>query len=139
MNPNAAGAAKAAEKKPPAAPAEKKQAAAPVKEQQAAKKTKAKAEPKATQTTTRTAGAYAAHLASLKSVAGAKKQWADLQTAHPDLFGDLSLAVVAADLGDRGVYQRVLAQSFESRAAAQDFCAKVKARAPQQYCVAVKR
>jgi tetratricopeptide (TPR) repeat protein len=138
MNPDAAGGAKTAEKTPAPTPAPAP-APAPAKEQQAAKKTKAKTEPVATQTAIKTAGAYAAHLASLRTVASAKNAWAELQKAHPGLLDGLELAVVAADLGERGVYQRVLAQSFESRAAVQAFCAKVKARAQQQYCVAVKR
>ena len=82
-------------------------------------------------------GGYAVHLASLRTVAGAKRQWADLQVAFPALLGGLSLAVEPADLGERGVFQRVLAGALAERAEARDLCARLKAR--DQYCTVVRR
>jgi len=82
-------------------------------------------------------GGYAIHLASLRTVAGAERQWAELQAAFPALLGGLPLALAPADLGKRGVFQRVLAGSFARRAEAGDLCARLKAK--NQYCTVVRR
>jgi tetratricopeptide (TPR) repeat protein len=106
-----------------------------------AEKPKAQAAAKPAQTAEKTAapkpGGYAVHLASLRTVAGAKREWTDLQAAFPALLDGLPLAVEPADLGERGVYQRVLAGAFARRSEARDLCARLKAR--DRYCTVVRR
>jgi cell division septation protein DedD len=73
------------------------------------------------------AGDYFVQLASVKSDEGARKEWLRLKKAHPELFGDLELAVQRADLGDRGIFYRIRTGPFPNRATAQDMCAQIKA------------
>ena len=78
---------------------------------------------------------FALHLASLKSAGGAAREWASLQRNFPGLLGDMSLTLEQVDLGDRGVFQRVLAVPFPNKATALDLCAQILAA--QQYCQVV--
>lgn len=78
---------------------------------------------------------YAVHLASYRSAAGAERGWAALKAHYPALLADKRLELESADLGERGVYQRVLAAPFGSRAAAASLCSRIKAKAAQQFCV----
>ncbi len=73
------------------------------------------------------AGRYFVQLASVKSDAGARKEWARMQRAHPDLLGDLELSVQSADLGERGIFFRIRTGPFPNRATAQDLCWQIKA------------
>jgi tetratricopeptide (TPR) repeat protein len=82
-------------------------------------------------------GGYAVHLASLRTVAGAKREWTDLQAAFPALLDGLPLVVEPADLGERGVFHRVLAGAFARRAEARDLCARLEAK--DRYCTVVRR
>jgi cell division septation protein DedD len=73
------------------------------------------------------AGDYFVQLASVKSDASARKEWKRLRKAHPELFGDLSLDVQRADLGDRGIFYRIRTGPFPNKATAQDMCWQIKA------------
>ncbi len=73
------------------------------------------------------AGRYFVQLASVKSDAGARKEWARMQRAHPDLLGDLELSVQSADLGERGIFFRIRTGPFPNRATAQDMCWQIEA------------
>jgi len=73
------------------------------------------------------AGDYFVQLASVKSDAGARKEWQRLRKAHSELFGDLSLDVQRADLGDRGIFFRIRTGPFPNKATAQDMCWQIKA------------
>ncbi len=73
------------------------------------------------------AGRYFVQLASVKSDDGARKEWARLQRAHPDLLGDLELSVQSADLGERGIFFRIRTGPFPNRATAQDMCGQIEA------------
>ncbi len=73
------------------------------------------------------AGDYFVQLASVKSDAGARQEWARMQRVHPALLGDLALEVQRADLGDRGIFYRIRTGPFPNRATAQDMCAQIKA------------
>lgn len=116
----------------PAKAAEPKKAPAPAKSQEPPPQPKV-------QTAARQAvdKTVAVHLASLKSVAAAQEQWKELRQAHPRLLQGLDLALQEADLGDRGVFQRVLAVNFADQASARALCDKLKAK--KQYCTVVKR
>jgi cell division septation protein DedD len=73
------------------------------------------------------AGRYFVQLASVKSDDGARKEWARMQRAHPDLLGDLELSVQSADLGERGIFFRIRTGPFPNRATARDMCWQIKA------------
>ncbi len=73
------------------------------------------------------AGRYFVQLASVKSDAGARKEWGRMQRAHPDLLGDLELSVQSADLGERGIFFRIRTGPFPNRATARDMCWQIKA------------
>ncbi len=73
------------------------------------------------------AGDYFVQLASVKSDASARKEWARLRKAHSELFDDLTLDVQRADLGDRGIFYRIRTGPFPNRATAQDMCWQIKA------------
>ncbi len=73
------------------------------------------------------AGGYFVQLASVKSDDGARKEWARMQRAHPDLLGDLELSVQSADLGKRGIFFRIRTGPFPNRATAQDMCWQIEA------------
>jgi len=70
-------------------------------------------------------GAPRIQLAAVRSADAAQKEWARLQNANKDLLGGLTLSVVTADLGERGVYYRIQAGPAADPA---DLCAKLKAR-----------
>ena len=81
--------------------------------------------------------AFAVHLASFRSEDRARRGWRQLQQAFPDLLGAENLTLERADLGESGIFQRVLAGPFAERAAAARLCGALKAKA--QYCRVVKR
>jgi cell division septation protein DedD len=86
---------------------------------------------------TESAEAFAVHLASFRTEDRARRGWRDLQQAFPELLGTARLTLERTDLGESGVYQRVLGGPFGERAAAEQLCGALKARA--QYCRVVKR
>jgi hypothetical protein len=67
-------------------------------------------------------------LASLRSPEAARDDWARLKRENPDLLGKLSAVAVRTDLGDKGIYYRILAGSFGDAAAAQRLCSELKRR-----------
>lgn len=64
-------------------------------------------------------------LAAFRDEGGARKAWERIVAEHPDLFADRSLVLVQADVGGT-TYYRVRTGPFPSRAAAAEFCAKLK-------------
>jgi hypothetical protein len=78
---------------------------------------------------------FAVHLASLRSAEDARKEWRRLQQIYPELLGDMSLAVEEIDLGERGVFHRVLALPFPNKATALDIC--VQLLSEKQFCQVV--
>ena len=72
---------------------------------------------------------YQIQLAAVRNAAAAKSEWTRLQKKHKSLLGKLSLNVVRADLGKRGVYYRLRAGPFATQVVAKALCqslAKVK-------------
>ena len=67
-------------------------------------------------------------LASLRSPEAAREDWARLKRENPDLLGKLTAVAVRTDLGDKGIYYRVLAGSFGDAAAATKLCSELKRR-----------
>lgn len=71
------------------------------------------------------AGTARVQLGAVRSADAAQKEWARLQNANRDILGGMSMNVVTADLGERGIYYRIQAGPA---ADANDVCAKLKAR-----------
>jgi hypothetical protein len=82
------------------------------------------------------AGAYGLHLASYSNEADARSGWNTLQTQYPDVLNGKRYTLRSIDLGDRGVFLRLIAVPFADSAAAGNACAELRARA--QYCVVMK-
>ena len=80
---------------------------------------------------------FAVHLASFRTEKRARRGWQQLRQTFPDLLGAARLILERADLGESGVFQRVLGGPFAERAAAKRLCGALKAKA--QYCRVVKR
>ena len=71
-------------------------------------------------------GPFLAQIASLKSADAADAAWTRFSRRSPALFGAARKDVQQADLGERGIYFRVRAGYFASRADAAQFCSQVK-------------
>lgn len=69
---------------------------------------------------------HGVHLTSYRDPAHVAAGWRALQGALPALEG-LSARVAPADLGERGVYLRLKAGPFDTRDAAQAWCAGLQA------------
>jgi hypothetical protein len=67
-------------------------------------------------------------LASLRSPEAARDDWSRMKRENPDLLGKLTAVAVRTDLGDKGIYYRVLAGSFGDPAAAEKLCDELKRR-----------
>jgi len=67
-------------------------------------------------------------LGSLRSPEAAREEWARLKRENPDLLGKLTAVAVRTDLGDKGIYYRVLAGSFGNMATAEKLCSELKQR-----------
>ena len=80
---------------------------------------------------------YSLHVASLKSASLAKAEWARLQREHGAQLQGLTMALEQADLGTRGVYQRVMAGAFTARGKAEALCQALQKKG--QYCQVVLR
>lgn len=78
---------------------------------------------------------YALHLASMKSVKLAEAEWARLQRDHGAQLKDLPFTLQQADLGTRGIFQRVMAGRFAARNKAAALCQALQRKG--QYCQVV--
>ena len=68
----------------------------------------------------------------MRTMESANTAWAKLTKRYPSVLADKDLVVREIDLGDRGLFVRVLAAPFEDAASAGDACATLE---PQdQYC-----
>lgn len=88
--------------------------------------TAAPAAPAATAAAPASGGAFVVQLAAVREEAAAKSAYAALQKKHPALLGGHALDVERADLGDKGIFYRVRAAGFDSKAAATTTCGKLK-------------
>src|SRR5207247_6079359 len=73
-------------------------------------------------------GKVQVQLGSLRSPEAAREDWSRLKRDNPDLLGKLTAVAVRTDLGDKGIYYRVLAGSFGDAAAAEKLCGELKRR-----------
>jgi hypothetical protein len=111
---------------PPAARLANPPGAAP-KVMQPAAKTAAKLAPKPAVSVGK-ASPVQVQLGSLRSPDAAREDWARLKRENPDLLGKLTAVAVRSDLGEKGIYYRVLAGSFGDAAAAEKLCGELKRR-----------
>ncbi len=88
-------------------------------------KVEAKPEPKP-QETASTDGGYSVQLAAVREESAARREWSRLQKRHPDLLGSLSLQVVRADLGNRGIFYRLRAGPISDKDKAAQLCTNLK-------------
>lgn len=72
-------------------------------------------------------GAFVVQIMALREEAEVRGAWAALQKKHSSVLGGQALDVERADLGDRGIFYRVRAAGYETRAAAISACEKLKA------------
>jgi len=83
--------------------------------------------PAATATAPATGGAFVVQLAAVREEAAAGPAYKALQDKHSAILGGHALDVERADLGDKGIFYRVRAAGFDSKAAATTACGKLKA------------
>jgi len=84
-----------------------------------------------------TEGRYRIQVASLRSRAGAEREWARLQARWPEVFGTREPVIVEKDIARRGTFFRVQTGGFETLADARAMCAILQAG--KQACFPVKR
>jgi SPOR domain len=73
-------------------------------------------------------GAVQVRLGALRSPEAARDEWARLKRENPDLLGNLRANAVGVDLGDKGIYYRIMAGPFADAAAAERLCRELKQR-----------
>jgi cell division protein FtsN len=81
-------------------------------------------------------GAYVLQLQALRDEQSARASWAHLTKRYAALSGH-ALDIEKADLGDKGIWYRVRAAGFATKAAAASTCARLKAAG--QDCIVKKR
>ena len=81
-------------------------------------------------------GRYGIHLASFSNEANAVSGWAALKARYPDHLNSKTYALRLADLGDRGIFVRLIAWPFPDSASARAVCADLQRRA--QYCAVTR-
>nr|WP_196242275.1 SPOR domain-containing protein [Azospirillum oleiclasticum] len=72
-------------------------------------------------------GAWRVQLASVRSETEAQAEWKRLQSRYGDALGGLSMSIVRADLGDKGVYFRVQGTGADEERA-KSVCSQLKAQ-----------
>jgi hypothetical protein len=73
------------------------------------------------------AGAVQVRLGSLRTPEAAREEWQRLKRANGDLLGELRANAVSADLGERGIWYRIMAGPLDE-AAAEKLCDEMKRR-----------
>ena len=79
--------------------------------------------------------AFRVQLAAYRTPNAAATGWQTLQARYDDLLGELESTVVQVNLGERGVFHRLQAGPYTSRATADNACAALRAR--NQACLVV--
>ena len=80
-------------------------------------------------TTERADGRFGVQLGAYRRPDRADMAWEQLRAAHPDLLGGLGAAIMYTDLGtEEAAINRLVVGRFETKAAAQELCARLKQR-----------
>jgi len=74
------------------------------------------------------AGGTRLQLGSVRSAEAARQEWERIKRKNPDILGSLSATPIRADLGDQGVYYRILTAPVADPAAAERLCNQLKQR-----------
>jgi cell division septation protein DedD len=74
------------------------------------------------------AGGARLQLGSVRSEDAARQDWERIKRKNADLLGALSATPIRADLGDKGIYYRILAGPVADPAAAERICGELKQR-----------
>ena len=77
-------------------------------------------------------GKYGVHLASYRSAKGARRGWKALKKKFPSELRGLKFATTEFDAGKKGTFIRLMGTPFKTKASANNFCKKLKAK--RQYC-----
>lgn len=78
----------------------------------------------------------ALHLSSNRTKESANREWTQLKTAFPEQLGNLDLKIARTDLGEKGVFFRVMAGSFTDKSSASRICAELRKK--KQYCAVME-
>jgi cell division septation protein DedD len=73
-------------------------------------------------------GRVQVRLGSLRSPEAAREEWQRLKRENGDLLGSLRANAVSVDLGEKGIYYRIMAGPFPDAAAAERLCGEMKRR-----------
>ena len=79
---------------------------------------------------------FVVQLASIKSRSSAASELDRLQGNYAHILGEKKLTLIAADLGDRGIFYRVRSQPFQTPEEAKNLCQALKAA--DQPCLVMK-
>lgn len=82
------------------------------------------------------AGGFRVQLGAVHTTEAAQQEWERLKRAHPDLLGSLGFTASRVDLGDKGIYFRILGGPIADAAQAEHICAELKQR--KLGCILVK-
>ena len=67
-------------------------------------------------------------LGSVRSEDDARQEWERIKRKNADLLGTLSVTPIRADLGDKGIYYRILTGPVADQATAERICSELKQR-----------
>ncbi len=73
-------------------------------------------------------GKYKIQLASVRSEAAAEGEWKRLSKKQPELLGKLTMSIMKADLGDKGLFYRLRGGPLPDEATAKKLCADLTAK-----------
>jgi TPR repeat protein len=79
-------------------------------------------------------GSFSIWLASTADGAAAQDFWILAADSYPNLFGEVKGSVRRVDLGEFGVYYRVLAGTWPDRDAAGQVCRRLRLKQPDAFC-----
>ncbi len=89
----------------------------------------ASAEPAGPAQTAPGGGRFGVQLGAFRRRDRADKAWEQLRAAHPGLLGGLGSSIIHTDLGaEPAAVYRLVAGAFETKAAAQELCARLRQR-----------
>ena len=81
-------------------------------------------------------GEFVVQISAFRSEAAATQAWEKANASHPAIFNGATKSVERADLGSKGVFYRLRAGAFGSRADASEFCDAYKAQGGD--CIVVR-
>ena len=77
---------------------------------------------------------YNVWLASTADESAANDFWDLVTRSYPKVFSSVSGSVQKVDLGDLGVYYRVVAGNWTNEDAARQVCLRIRLRQPDAFC-----